>query len=142
MPCLGHSGVLHLEANSAAVVRGGCLAVVRLTYDEPAAIVGVNQSSLGIGCGGLDAHGPKQGIVELLRPFDVVAADQNVGKHAVPSWLASRRLAHQGRVHMWVLCQVIETPKVGISVSACPIYGANLSDHHPQIRGSRGKTHA
>src|SRR5438105_1149506 len=85
VPRFGLRRILHHKPDRAAVSLAGRLAINRLGHHEPAAIVRVSQSASGVLSAGLSAHRGKQGIIEFLRPGDIVTPDHDVAKHYVLS---------------------------------------------------------
>src|SRR5438552_14081234 len=83
VPRFGLRRILHHKPDRAAVSLAGRLAINRLGHHEPAAIVRVSQSASGVLSAGLSAHRGKQGIIEFLRPGDIVTPDHDVAKHSV-----------------------------------------------------------
>src|SRR5438067_1183287 len=69
------------EADGAAIRMAGRLAVDRFRHHETPAIVRVSQPASGVLDAGLTAHRGKQGIIEFLRPRDVVASDHDMAEH-------------------------------------------------------------
>src|SRR5688572_32294551 len=89
MPCLGLFGIAHREANRAAIGSGGRLAVDGFGHHETRAIVRICQPAPGVLDSGLTTHRDEQGIVEFLRPSDVVTPDHDMAEHFVLSSLNS-----------------------------------------------------
>jgi hypothetical protein len=83
VPCLGLFGIAHREADRAAIGMVGRLGVDRLGHHETPAIVRITQPAPGVLDPGLGAHRDKQGIVEFLRPGDVVTPDHDMAEHSV-----------------------------------------------------------
>src|SRR6266404_5432334 len=95
VPRFGLRRILHHKPDRTAVSLAGRLAVNRLGHHEPAAIVRVSQSASGVLSAGLAAHRGKQGIIEFLRPGDVVTPDHHMAEHSVLSSSESRAPAAQ-----------------------------------------------
>src|ERR1700730_7715968 len=85
VPCFGLRRILHHKTDRAAVGLAGRLALNWLGHHEPAAIVRVSQSASGVLSAGLSAHRGKQGVIEFLRPGNIVTPDHDVAKHPVLS---------------------------------------------------------
>src|ERR1700722_2494509 len=81
MPSSGLFWACHQQTNGASVRVSGWFAIDGLTHHEHPTVVRVAQAALGILLPGLIAHRLEHGVVELLRPFDVVAGDHNVTEH-------------------------------------------------------------
>src|SRR5580692_6747064 len=67
----------------------GRLTVDRLGHHKTPAIVRVTEPAPGVLRARLSAHRDEQGIVEFLRPRDVVAPDHDMAEHSVLSSSAS-----------------------------------------------------
>jgi hypothetical protein len=75
VPGFGLRRILHGKADCATIGVAGRLAIDGLADHETAAIVRVGQAASRVLCTRLSAHCGKEGIVEFLRPGNIVAAD-------------------------------------------------------------------
>src|SRR5688572_21477682 len=87
VPCLDLFGIAHREADRAAIGSRGRLAVDGFGHHETRAIVRICQPAPGVLDAGLTTHRDEQGIVEFLRPSDVVTPDHDMAEHLVFSSL-------------------------------------------------------
>src|SRR5882672_1943312 len=158
VPRVALFGIAHREADSAAVGTGCRLAVDGLGHHQAPAIMRVTQPAFGVLSAGLAADRDKQGIVEFLRPGDVVTPDHNMAEHFRSLLIrvsGARRLRPPGRTRFagggsmtergWKILSSLSPSPRPLLKNSCDggapyirlVQIADRSAHMPQSQGTR-----
>src|SRR6185312_16665562 len=87
----------HREADRAAIGVRGRFSVDGFAHHEHPAVVHVDQPALVVLLPGFAVDRAKQGIVERLRPGDIVAADHHMAEHSFSSLPKSQKIIVSAR---------------------------------------------